>query len=59
MTTTPPPVPTLTPKAFGIDPRLGAVTVRDSRSQTILKFHHSSSLDYIARHGLPVVKILI
>ena len=53
MTTTPPPVPTCTPRGFGIDPRLGAVALRapaayreDSRPQAILKFHHPSSLDY-------------
>ena len=51
MTTTPP----------RIDPRLGAAALRapaasreDSRPQAILKFHRPSSLDYRARHGLPV-----
>ena len=51
MTTTPP----------RIDPRLGAAALRapaaskvDYRPQAILKFHRPSSLDYIARQGLPV-----
>ena len=50
-----------TPREFGVDPRLGAVTLRapsasreDSRPQTLLKFHRPSSLDYRARHRLPV-----
>ena len=45
-----------------IDPKIGVVKSRvprarreDSRQHTILKFHHPSSLDYRARHGLPVV----
>ena len=53
MTTTPP----------RINPRLGAAALRapeasreDSRSQAILKLHRPSSLDYRARHGLPVQK---
>ena len=65
MTTTPPPGPTRTPRGFGLDPRLGAAATRapaasreDSRPQAILKFHRPSSLDYRARHGLPVLPIL-
>ena len=61
MTTTPPIGPTRTPRGIGIDPRLGAVSLRappvsreDSRPQAILKFHCPSSLDYRARHGPPV-----
>ena len=61
MTTTPPPGPTRTPRGFGIDPRLGAAALRvpaasreDSHTQAFLKFHHTSSLDYKARHGLLV-----
>ena len=61
MTTTPPPGPTYTPGGVGIDSRLGAAALRapatskvDSRPQIILKFHRPSSLDYRARHGLPV-----
>ena len=30
-----------------------AILLEDSRPQAILKFHHPSSLDYRARHGLP------
>ena len=52
---------TLPPGGFGIDPRIGAAALRaqaaskeDSRPQAILKFHHTSSLDYKARHGLLV-----
>ena len=48
------------PGGFGIDPRLGAATLRapaaskeDSRPQAILKFHRPSSLDYRVRHELP------
>ena len=51
MTTTPP----------RIDPRLGAAALgapaasrEDSRPQAILKLLRPSSLDYRARHGLPV-----
>ena len=58
MTTTLPPGPTRTPGGFDIDHRLGAAALRapaasreDSCPQTILKFHHPSSLDYRARHG--------
>ena len=61
MTTTPPPGPTCIPRGFGFDPKLGAAALRapaasreDSRPQAILKFHRPSSLDYRARHGLPV-----
>ena len=46
---------------FGVDPRIGAAALRaptasrgDSNPHAILKFHHSSSLDYRACHGLPV-----
>ena len=49
------------PGGFGLDPRLGAAATRapaasreDSRPQAILKFHRPRSLDYRARHGLPV-----
>ena len=52
---------TTTPGGFGIDPRLGAATLRapeaskeDSHPQAILKFHHPSSLDYRACHLLQV-----
>ena len=31
-----------------------AILLEDSRSQAILKLNHPSSLDYRARHGLPV-----
>ena len=40
------------PQEFGIDPRLGAATLR--ALVAILKFHRPSSLDYRARYGLPV-----
>ena len=51
------------PKGFEIDSRIGVAALRapaapskeDSFPQAILKFHHSSSLDYRARHGLPVI----
>ena len=53
-----------TSRGFRIDPLLSAVTLRapaasreDSRPQAILKFHCSSSLDYRARHGLPVYEL--
>ena len=59
MTTTLP--PGTTRRGFGIDSRLGAAALRapaaskeDYRSQAILKLHRPSSLDYRARHGLPV-----
>ena len=49
------------PGSFWIDPRLDVTVLRvpvasreDYRSQAILKFHCSSSLDYRARHKLPV-----
>ena len=49
------------PEGFGIDPRLGAAALRapaaskvDYRPQAILKLHRPSSLDYRARHELPV-----
>ena len=52
------------PGGIGIDPRLGAPALRapeasreDSCPQAILKFHHPGSLDYRARHGLPIQKI--
>ena len=48
-------------KGIGIDPGLNTVTTRappasmeDVRPQGGLKFHHPSSLDYSARHRLPV-----
>ena len=66
MTTTPPLGPTHTPGGFGIDPRLGAAALRapaasreDSCPQAILKFYRPSSLDYRARHGLPVNLLVI
>ena len=31
-----------------------AILLEDSRPQAILKFHRPRSLDYRARHGLPV-----
>ena len=34
--------------------RAPAILIEDSRPQAILKFHHPSSLDYRAHHGLPV-----
>ena len=47
------------PGGFGIDPRLGAATLRapaaskeDYRSQAILKLHCPSGLDYRVRHEL-------
>ena len=50
------------PGGFEIDPRIGAATLRaaaaskeDSCPQAILKLHHPSSLDYRARHVLPVI----
>ena len=53
MITTLPPRPTRIPRGFGIDPRLGAATLRapaaskeDYLPQAILKLHNSSSLDY-------------
>ena len=36
-----------------------AILLEDSRPQAILKFHRPSSLDYRARHGLPVIGFLI
>ena len=36
-----------------------AILLEDSRPQAILKFHHPSSLDYRARHGLVIKKQLI
>ena len=49
------------PEGFEIDSRIGAAAPRapaaskeDSRPQAILKFHRPSSLDYRARHRLPV-----
>ena len=60
MTTTPPPGPICTPRGVGIDPRLGAAlraqaaSRKDYSPQAILKFHHTSSLDYRTCHGLPV-----
>ena len=49
------------PGGFGIDSRIGAAAPRapaaskeNSRPQAILKLHSLSSLDYRARHGLPV-----
>ena len=66
MTTTCNPGPTCTPRRFEIYPRIGEITTRapaasreDSCSQAILKFHHPSSLDYRARHGLPAHQITI
>ena len=35
-----------------------AASKMDYRSQAIFKFHHPSSLDYIARHGKPKYRIL-
>ena len=62
MTTTTPQGPIRTPRGFGIDPRLGAAILRapafsreDSHRQAIFKFHHHSSLDYRACHGLPIM----
>ena len=53
MTTTLPPGPTRNPGGFGIDPRLGAATLRapaaskeDIRPQAILKFQPRISFDY-------------
>ena len=50
-----------TPGGIEIGSRIGAAAQRalaaskeDSRPQAILKFHCPSSLDYRARHGLPV-----
>ena len=64
MTTTPPPGPTRTPWGFGIDHRLGAAILSApaasrevSRPKANLKFHHHSSLDYKACHGLLVTLI--
>ena len=63
MTTTPPPELTRTPRGIGINPRPGAAALRapadsreDSCPQAILEFHCTSSLDYRARHGLPVIR---
>ena len=54
------------PGGFEIDPRIGAAATRapeaskvDYRPQAILKLHSPSSLDYRARHGLPVMRTLI
>ena len=64
MTTTPPQDQPTPPRGFGIDPRLGAATLRapaaskeDYCPQAILKLHRSSSLDYRVRHKLPVLDL--
>ena len=61
MTTKPPPGEPAPTGGSGIDPRLGAATLRapaasreDSCPQAILKLHRPNSLDYRARHGLLV-----
>ena len=62
MTTTPPQDQPASLGGFGIDHRLGADALRaqavsreDSCLQAILKFHRPGSLDYRARHGLPIM----
>ena len=66
MTTTPPPGPIRPLEGFGIDPRIGAATLRapaasivDFHPQAILKFHRTISLVYRARHGTPVNLIYV
>ena len=57
MTTTPPAGPTRNPEGIGIDPRLGAATLRapaaskeDFCPQAILKFQPRNSFDYRVRY---------
>ena len=52
MTTTP---PRITPRLGAATTRVPAASREDSRPQAILKLHRPSSLDYRARHGLPVL----